>query len=81
MKQPNKETNNVDGKEVPIPHFGIVLEWSQFEEFEEQLRTAKIKFPIFARNGQQLAYRFYVDQGLNEQEAINAYVFIWLKII
>lgn len=40
------ETNNVDGKEVPIPHFGIVLEWSQFEEFEEQLRAAKIKFII-----------------------------------
>ena len=42
----NSETNNVDGKEVPIPHFGIVLEWSQFEEFEEQLRAAKIKFII-----------------------------------
>ncbi|CBY19261.1 unnamed protein product [Oikopleura dioica] len=36
-------------------------------------RTAKIKFPLFTRNGQQLAYRFYVDQGLNEQEAINAF--------
>ena len=35
-------------------------------------RTAKIKFPIYTRNGQQLAYRFYVDQGLNETEAINA---------
>ena len=42
----NSETNKVDGKEVPIPHFGIVLEWSQFEEFEEQLRAAKIKFMI-----------------------------------
>jgi extradiol dioxygenase family protein len=47
LSQFNKsETNNVDGKEVPIPHFGIVLEWSQFEEFEEQLRAAKIKFII-----------------------------------
>jgi len=38
-------------------------------------RSGKIKFPLYTRNGQQLAYRFYVDQGLNEQEAINAYVF------
>ena len=47
LTQLNKsEVNKVDGKEVPIPHFGIVLEWSQFEEFEQQLRKTKIKFII-----------------------------------
>ena len=44
-------------------------------------RKASIKFPLFTRNGQQLAYRFYVDQGLNEQEAINAYVVFSRKFL
>ena len=24
------KTNPVDGKDVPIPHFGVILEWNQF---------------------------------------------------
>jgi hypothetical protein len=24
--------NLVDGKDVPIPHFGVVLEWGKFQE-------------------------------------------------
>ena len=38
--------NDVDGKSVPIPHFGIVLEWNQFIEFETQLRSIDIDFII-----------------------------------
>jgi len=30
--------NDVDGKSVPIPHFGIVLEWNQFIEIEPHIR-------------------------------------------
>ena len=39
-------TNFVDGKDVPVPHFGVVLEWNVFHEFAEQLRSRKIKFVI-----------------------------------
>lgn len=39
-------TNPVDGKDVPVPHFGVVLEWNVFHEFAEQLRSRKIKFVI-----------------------------------
>ena len=39
-------SNEVDGKEVPIPHFGIVLEWEQFDEFTELLKASDIKFII-----------------------------------
>ena len=38
--------NEVDGKEVPVPHFGVVLEWNHWHEFAEKLRAAKIKFVI-----------------------------------
>ena len=29
--------NSVDGKSVPVPHFGIVLDWDVFENFEKKL--------------------------------------------
>lgn len=38
--------NPVDGKGVPIPHFGVVLEWQQFDELANSLRQASIKFDI-----------------------------------
>ena len=34
----NKSNNNeVDGKDVPIPHFGIILEWDDFDSFSSKL--------------------------------------------
>ena len=37
--------NSVDGKSVPVPHFGIVLDWDVFENFEKKIRN-KVKFVI-----------------------------------
>ena len=34
--------NSVDGKSVPVPHFGIVLDWDVFENFEKKIRN-KVK--------------------------------------
>ena len=31
------KTNPVDGKNVPIPHFGVILEWDQFQKFSTNL--------------------------------------------
>ena len=39
-------SNEVDGKDVPVPHFGIVLEWEQFDVFSEKLMSSDIKFII-----------------------------------
>lgn len=39
-------TNSVDGKDVPVPHFGVVLEWTVFQEFAELLKSKSIKFII-----------------------------------
>ena len=42
----NENSNPVDGKNVPIPHFGVVLEWKVFQEFAEKLKKRKIEFVI-----------------------------------
>lgn len=39
-------SNPVDGKDVPIPHFGVVLEWDTFWNFAEDLKQKNIDFVI-----------------------------------
>ena len=39
-------TNPVDGHDVPVPHFGIVLEWAQWEALAERLRSFDTAFVI-----------------------------------
>jgi len=39
-------TNAVDGKAVPVPHFGVVLPWDTFESFSNKLKTQNIEFII-----------------------------------
>lgn len=48
-KTPDQEhatTNPVDGHDVPVPHFGIILEWGQWEALAERLRSFDTKFVI-----------------------------------
>ena len=40
------QTNPVDGKNVPVPHFGVVLEWEQFEKLSIELQQKEIDFII-----------------------------------
>lgn len=39
-------TNVVDGHAVPVPHFGVVLEWSQWEALAARLTKAGVSFVI-----------------------------------
>lgn len=39
-------TNSVDGKDVPVPHFGVVLAWDTFHDFAKLLQSKHIKFII-----------------------------------
>lgn len=39
-------TNSVDGKHIPVPHFGVVLPWDTFHEFATQLKSKNIQFII-----------------------------------
>jgi uncharacterized protein len=38
--------NAVDGKDVPVPHFGVVLEWDHWHQLADTLRAAGIQFGI-----------------------------------
>lgn len=38
--------NPVDGEAVPVPHFGVVLEWSAWHALAERLREANTTFVI-----------------------------------
>lgn len=39
-------SNPVDGHDVPVPHFGLILPVPEFQKLAERLRTAGIEFVI-----------------------------------
>jgi len=39
-------SNPVDQEDVPVPHYGVVLDWNQFETIIKQLEEKKINFFI-----------------------------------
>ena len=39
-------SNPVDGKNVPVPHFGVVLDWDVFHTFSKHLKNKNINFII-----------------------------------
>jgi uncharacterized protein len=39
-------SNPVDGHDVPVPHFGVVLQQGDWETLAERLRAAEVKFVI-----------------------------------
>jgi extradiol dioxygenase family protein len=65
----HKHFNEVDGKSVPIPHFGVVLDWEVFQQFSQRLIDKKIEFQIepYLRfeglPGEQLTMFFYDPSG------------------
>lgn len=44
--QQSVQTNAVDGHDVPVPHFGVVLEWEQWQSLANKLKAANIHFVI-----------------------------------
>tara|TARA_R100000935_G_C2827659_1_gene163247 strand:- start:526 stop:951 length:426 start_codon:yes stop_codon:yes gene_type:complete len=73
QSKPVGKGNPVDGKEVPIPHFGVVLEWDVFEDFSKKLRSNNIHFVIEpyirfeGKTGEQ-ATMFFKDPSGNALE-------------
>ena len=65
--------NEVDGKDVPVPHFGVVLEWNHWHELAERLRRGGVKFQIepgirFAGQVGEQATMFLYDNSGNALE-------------
>ena len=66
-------TNPVDGKEVPVPHFGVVLEWDTFQKFADLIKSKGIPFiiePYIRFEGQigEQATMFFKDPAGNALE-------------
>lgn len=40
------QTNTVDGKNVPVRHFGAILPWEEWHQLAEKLKNNKIEFVI-----------------------------------
>jgi len=40
------QRNEVDGDQVPVRHFGAILEWDQWHQLAERLQAAETKFII-----------------------------------
>jgi len=69
----NPTTNPVDGQEVPVPHFGVILTMSQWEELANRLRQANVRFEIepYVRFKDQVGEQgtmFFLDPSGNALE-------------
>jgi extradiol dioxygenase family protein len=69
----DRARNPVDGHDVPVPHFGVVLEWGDFHGLAGRLRTAGVRFviePYIRFQGQvgEQATMFFRDPSGNALE-------------
>jgi hypothetical protein len=65
--------NPVDGHDVPVPHFGVVLEMDEWQALADRLRAAGTKFviePYVRFKGQvgEQATMFFLDPAGNALE-------------
>ncbi len=65
--------NPVDGHDVPVPHFGVVLEWEVWQDLADRLQEKGIQFviePYIRFKGQvgEQATMFFYDPAGNALE-------------
>ncbi|MBT2162333.1 VOC family protein [Zobellia barbeyronii] len=66
-------SNPVDGKNVPVPHYGVVLPWDVFDSFFKELKNKGVAFVIepyvrFAGQTGEQATMFFLDPAGNALE-------------
>ncbi|KPM31469.1 Glyoxalase/bleomycin resistance protein/dioxygenase [Croceitalea dokdonensis DOKDO 023] len=66
-------TNAVDGKNVPVPHYGVVLPWDTFQTFSKELKSKGVEFVIepyvrFKGEVGEQATMFFLDPAGNALE-------------
>ena len=72
-KRKHVHHNEVDGKDVPVPHFGVVMEWDAWSALADRLRTRGTRFEIepgirFAGQVGEQATMFLYDPSGNALE-------------
>jgi uncharacterized protein len=73
LSKPHHHRNDVDGHDVPVPHFGVVLEWSAWHALADRLQKAGVKFELepgirFAGQVGEQATMFLYDPSGNALE-------------
>ncbi len=68
-----RATNRVDGEDVPVPHFGLVLPMEQWRRLAQRLQAAEVEFvipPTIRFEGQpgEQATMFLLDPAGNALE-------------
>ena len=71
-KMINSNSNKVDNKKIPVPHFGVILEWNQWLLLSKKIEN-KISFiikPYIRFKGQigEQATMFFLDPDNNALE-------------
>lgn len=71
-KMISSNSNEVDNKKIPIPHFGVILEWNQWQLLSKKIEN-KISFiikPYIRFKGQigEQATMFFLDPDNNALE-------------
>jgi len=66
-------SSKVDGDAVPVRHFGVILEWTEWQKLRERLEAADVKFIIaprirFAGQAGEQATMFISDPSGNALE-------------
>ena len=73
MDKAEAHHNPVDGHDVPVPHFGVVLDMDRFDAFAERLKAAGVRFVIepyvrFKGEVGEQATMFFLDPSGNALE-------------
>lgn len=71
--RPAVQYNPVDDHAVPVPHFGVVLEWDAWQALAQRLRSQDMRFVIepyirFAGEVGEQATMFFLDPSGNALE-------------
>ena len=69
----NTKKNSVDGKDVPVRHFGVILEWETWHQLSSKLKENDIDFiidPYIRFKGEvgEQATMFFLDTSGNALE-------------
>ncbi|MAR15952.1 MAG: glyoxalase [Flammeovirgaceae bacterium] len=69
----NTKKNSVDGKDVPVRHFGVILEWETWHQLSSKLKENDIDFiidPYIRFKGEvgEQATMFFLDPSGNALE-------------
>ncbi|MEC8705773.1 MAG: VOC family protein [Candidatus Neomarinimicrobiota bacterium] len=67
------KTSDVDKKNVPVRHFGVVLDWNHWHEFSDHLKSRNVNFVIepyirFKGEAGEQATMFLADPSHNALE-------------